>query len=108
MQQAAAPSSALSVHGPGESLASSLGLRNGVHATLRVSTSSELRQSQAVRHSQRRPGATYLSLPAYVASVQGGSTMFKDFGRRLQRDVQRAVDARQPPGGNAPVEVCNM
>jgi actin-related protein 3 len=30
--------------------------------------------------------------------------MFKDFARRLQRDVQRAVDARQLPGAG-PVEV---
>ncbi len=35
---------------------------------------------------------------------QGGSTMFKDFGRRLQRDLQKAVAARQPPGGR-PVDV---
>ena len=27
--------------------------------------------------------------------LQGGSTMFKDFGRRVQRDVSRAMDARQ-------------
>ena len=27
-------------------------------------------------------------------ALQGGSTMFKDFGRRLQRDVKRLVDAR--------------
>jgi len=26
--------------------------------------------------------------------LSGGSTMFKDFGRRLQRDIKRAVDAR--------------
>lgn len=26
--------------------------------------------------------------------LSGGSTMFKDFGRRLQRDVKRAVDRR--------------
>eukprot|EP00043_Microstomoeca_roanoka_P001376 m.32336 g.32336 ORF g.32336 m.32336 type:complete len:412 (-) comp10780_c0_seq1:693-1928(-) len=26
--------------------------------------------------------------------LSGGSTMFKDFGRRLQRDVQKSVDAR--------------
>ena len=30
--------------------------------------------------------------------------MFKDFGRRLQRDLQKAVAARQPQGG-CPVEV---
>ena len=30
--------------------------------------------------------------------VQGGSTMFRDFGRRLQRDVQRAVDGRMAEG----------
>ena len=26
--------------------------------------------------------------------LSGGSTMFKDFGRRLQRDIKRAVDTR--------------
>lgn len=26
--------------------------------------------------------------------LSGGSTMFKDFGRRLERDVRRSVDAR--------------
>ena len=26
--------------------------------------------------------------------LSGGSTMFKDFGRRLERDVRRFVDAR--------------
>ncbi len=26
--------------------------------------------------------------------LSGGSTMFKDFGRRLERDVRRAVDGR--------------
>ena len=26
--------------------------------------------------------------------LSGGSTMFRDFGRRLQRDIKRAVDAR--------------
>lgn len=30
--------------------------------------------------------------------------MFKDFGRRLQRDVQKAAAARQPPGAT-PLEV---
>ncbi|EIE27630.1 actin-related protein 3 [Coccomyxa subellipsoidea C-169] len=36
--------------------------------------------------------------------LSGGSTMFKDFGRRLQRDLQKAVAARQPLGGR-PVDV---
>jgi len=26
--------------------------------------------------------------------LSGGSTMFRDFGRRMQRDVKRTVDAR--------------
>lgn len=26
--------------------------------------------------------------------LSGGSTMFKDFGKRLQRDIKRSVDAR--------------
>lgn len=26
--------------------------------------------------------------------LSGGSTMFRDFGRRLKRDLQRVVDAR--------------
>lgn len=26
--------------------------------------------------------------------LSGGSTMFKDFGRRLQRDIKKTVDAR--------------
>ena len=26
--------------------------------------------------------------------LSGGSTMFRDFGRRLQRDIKRSVDAR--------------
>ena len=45
--------------------------------------------------------------------LSGGSTMFKDFGRRLQRDIKRCVDERirrseALSGGNlksAPVEV---
>ncbi|RZF48508.1 hypothetical protein LSTR_LSTR011066 [Laodelphax striatellus] len=33
--------------------------------------------------------------PLYNSIVlSGGSTMFKDFGRRLQRDIKRVVDAR--------------
>ncbi|CAM4522745.1 unnamed protein product [Lepidochelys olivacea] len=28
------------------------------------------------------------------AALSGGSTMFRDFGRRLQRDLKRVVDAR--------------
>ncbi len=31
---------------------------------------------------------------------QGGSTMFKNFGRRLQHDLQKIVATRQPPGGS--------
>ena len=34
----------------------------------------------------------FFSLQNIVLS--GGSTMFKDFGRKLQRDVKRVVDAR--------------
>lgn len=26
--------------------------------------------------------------------LSGGSTMFRDFGRRLQRDIKKVVDAR--------------
>ena len=26
--------------------------------------------------------------------LSGGSTMFRDFGRRMQRDLKRSVDAR--------------
>lgn len=33
--------------------------------------------------------------------MQGGSTMFKDFGRRLQRDVQKCIDARAGAGQQA-------
>lgn len=44
------------------------------------------------------PRRTYLmsiSLSFYQNVVlSGGSTMFRDFGRRLQRDIKRAVDAR--------------
>lgn len=36
--------------------------------------------------------------------AQGGSTMFRDFGRRIQRDVKRLVDARVPVGAQ-PLEV---
>lgn len=36
-----------------------------------------------------------ISLSFYQNVVlSGGSTMFRDFGRRLQRDIKRAVDAR--------------
>ena len=36
----------------------------------------------------------------HIASLQnivlsGGSTMFKDFGRRIERDVKRFVDVRE-------------
>ena len=42
---------------------------------------------------------------AFVCTaVQGGSTMFKDFGRRVQRDMKRLVDARTPATAQ-PVEV---
>ena len=34
----------------------------------------------------------FLSIQNVVLS--GGSTMFRDFGRRLQRDLKRSVDAR--------------
>lgn len=33
--------------------------------------------------------------------MQGGSTMFRDFGRRVQRDVKRAVDSRTPASAQA-------
>ncbi|CAM5094521.1 unnamed protein product [Eretmochelys imbricata] len=34
-------------------------------------------------------------IPSYVnVALSGGSTMFRDFGRRLQRDLKRVVDAR--------------
>jgi actin-related protein 3 len=36
--------------------------------------------------------------------LSGGSTMFKDFGRRVQRDMKRLVDARTPSAAN-PVDV---
>lgn len=37
--------------------------------------------------------------------LSGGSTMFKDFGRRLQRDVKRIVDARLGgPGPNPAIQ----
>jgi len=32
---------------------------------------------------------------------QGGSTMFRDFGRRVQRDVKRLVDVRTPATAQA-------
>ena len=43
--------------------------------------------------------------------LSGGSTMFRDFGRRLQRDIKRAVDARlklseQLSGGRIKVVTC--
>lgn len=34
-----------------------------------------------------------LSPPQNIV-LSGGSTMFRDFGRRLQRDLKRTVDAR--------------
>lgn len=34
------------------------------------------------------------SLPTQNIVLSGGSTMFRDFGRRLQRDLKRTVDAR--------------
>lgn len=42
--------------------------------------------------------------------LSGGSTMFKDFGKRLQRDIKRAVDARlkiseQLSGGRIKVRI---
>jgi hypothetical protein len=39
-----------------------------------------------------------------VLTLQGGTTMFKDFGRRIQRDLKRAVDARTK-GASSAVEV---
>ena len=36
-----------------------------------------------------------------VYVLQGGSTMFRDFGRRIQRDVKRVVDARTPDTAQA-------
>ena len=43
--------------------------------------------------------------------LSGGSTLFKDFGRRLQRDLKRTVDARlqlsqELSGGRIKVCVC--
>ena len=43
--------------------------------------------------------------------LSGGSTLFKDFGRRLQRDLKRTVDARlqlsqELSGGRIKVGVC--
>lgn len=43
--------------------------------------------------------------------LSGGSTMFRDFGRRLQRDLKRVVDARlrlseELSGGRIKVSVC--
>ena len=45
--------------------------------------------------------------------LSGGSTMFKDFDRRLQRDVKRIVDARlriteQLSGGRIKVRLVKM
>ncbi len=45
--------------------------------------------------------------------LSGGSTMFKDFGRRLERDVRRSVDGRlkiteQLSGGRIKVVHWNM
>ena len=39
----------------------------------------------------------HLAYAAYSTQnivLSGGSTMFKDFGRRLQRDLKRTVEAR--------------
>lgn len=38
-------------------------------------------------------------------SCQGGSTLFKGFAKRLQRDVKRLVDARLGPGATLEVHV---
>ena len=43
--------------------------------------------------------------------LSGGSTMFRDFGRRLQRDLKRVVDARlklseELSGGR--IKVCDL
>ena len=45
--------------------------------------------------------------------LSGGSTMFRDFGRRLQRDIKRVVDARlklseQLGGGKLTVSYSNI
>ena len=39
---------------------------------------------------------TALPPPSLLQNVvlSGGSTMFRDFGRRLQRDLKRSVDGR--------------
>lgn len=37
---------------------------------------------------------TCLLLVSQNIVLSGGSTMFRDFGRRLQRDLKRSVDAR--------------
>lgn len=44
--------------------------------------------------------------------LSGGSTMFRDFGRRLQRDLKRTVDARlklseELSGGRLKVGLCS-
>uniref|UniRef100_A0A8V1A2I2 Actin related protein 3B n=1 Tax=Gallus gallus TaxID=9031 RepID=A0A8V1A2I2_CHICK len=39
------------------------------------------------------PGRPETQTPLNVV-LSGGSTMFRDFGRRLQRDLKRVVDAR--------------
>ena len=53
---------------------------------------------------------TFFRFPKNIV-LSGGSTMFRDFGRRLQRDIKRAVDARlklseQLSGGRIKVVTC--
>ena len=40
------------------------------------------------------PSLPPLPPPSQNIVLSGGSTMFKDFGRRLQRDLKRTVEAR--------------
>ena len=40
------------------------------------------------------PSSLFLTLFLQNIVLSGGSTMFKDFGRRLQRDLKRTVEAR--------------
>ncbi|CAM4522403.1 unnamed protein product [Lepidochelys olivacea] len=48
-------------------------------------------RSVAIRESAKVDKPTYTTKNA---ALSGGSTMFRDFGRRLQRDLKRVVDAR--------------
>lgn len=72
-------------------------LMSDVHCTrYRIQKRKSLRLNKKQHKTHRIQvcvSAYFVFLPQNVV-LSGGSTMFRDFGRRLQRDLKRSVDAR--------------